>query len=176
MLKILRKIINKCYKKIKIMKDDIAKRIIAATKINDVLYDLDYKVPIHVVKKDGYEFHIKDVDAIISGDKAALVVSEVAAVYKTRYENLYVIAVDNTFKKLSNKTKQFVLEHEMAHVTYGLNNPKNRLYIETKVDILAAREMHMSNIKLRRCLREIKDKCSYLSSKKIMARRIKNIK
>lgn len=176
MLKKLRKIVHKCYKKIKSIKDNITKRVIAATKADNILYDLDYKVPIHVVRKDGYEFHIKDVDAIISGEKSALVVSEVAAVYRTRRKNLYVIAVDKTFKKLNSRTKQFVLEHEIAHITYGLHNPKNKLSIETKVDILAAKEMHMSKAKLRRCLRDIKDNCVYLSSKKIMMKRIKNIK
>ena len=79
------------------------------------------------------------------------------------------------FKKLSNRTKQFVLEHEIAHVVHGLDNPKNKLSIETKVDLLAARKMKMNNIKLRKCLREIRDNCNYLSSKKIMLKRIKNI-
>lgn len=173
--KVIRKILNKCYKKVKTVKDEITKKVIAITKADNVLYDLDYKVPIHTIKRYGCTFHIKDVDAIVSGDKAALVVSEVAAVYKTSQKYTYVIAVDNVFKKLSNRTKQFVLEHEIAHVVHGLDNPKNKLSIETKVDLLAARKMKMNNIKLRKCLREIRDNCNYLSSKKIMLKRIKNI-
>ena len=161
--KVIKKILNKCYKKVKTVKDEITKKVIAITKADNVLYDLDYKVPIHTIKRYGCTFHIKDVDAIVSGDKAALVVSEVAAVYKTSQKYTYVIAVDN------------VLEHEIAHVVHGLDNPKNKLSIETKVDLLAARKMKMNNIKLRKCLREIRDNCNYLSSKKIMLKRIKNI-
>lgn len=175
LLKKVRKVLNKGYRTIKTIKDKITKKVITITKAKDVLYDLDYKVPICTVKRYGYTFHIKDVDAIVSGDKAALVVSEVAAVYKTSKRGTYVIAVDNVFKKLSNRTKQFVLEHEIAHITHGLDNPRNRLAIETRVDLVAARAMNMNNIKLRKCLREIRDNCNYLSSKKIMMKRIKNI-
>ena len=172
----LKKLVRKMYKAIKTLKDKVTKTIIGKTKYEAIKYDLDYKRPILTVDRGGYVFHIKDVDAIISGDEAALVVSEVAAVYKTSLRNVYVIGVDKTFKKLTSRTKQFVLEHEIAHITHGLDNPRNRLSVETKVDIVAAHIMGMNKRKLKKCLREIQDKCKYLSSKRTMVRRIKNIK
>ena len=100
LLKKVRKVLNKGYRTIKTIKDKITKKIITMTKAKDVLYDLDYKVPIHTVRRYGYTFHIKDVDAIVSGDKAALVVSEVAAVYRTSkrgYLKSLVIELNNLY-------------------------------------------------------------------------------
>ena len=47
--KVIRKILNKCYKKVKTVKDEITKKVIAITKADNVLYVLDYKVPIHTI-------------------------------------------------------------------------------------------------------------------------------
>lgn len=172
----LKMLVRKVYKTIRKKVERIRKNFIRKFKVKSIIKDLDTKAPRRVIKRHGIRFDVKEIDAIVCGSQAALTVSEVAAVYATSKPNVYVIGVDKTFKKLSSRTKRFVLEHEMAHITYGLNNPKGKLSIETQVDMIAAYNMKMTTKQLRKCLREIKDKSRYLSSKKIMIKRLKNIR
>lgn len=164
-------------RKIMKTKDKIVMSLIAKVKLNKVLHALDYKRPMQVINANGYTFHVKDVDAIIHTDtNNNMAVSEVASVYKTSLQDMYVIAVDKTYMKLSKRTQAFVLHHEIAHITHGLDNPTNRVAIETKVDIVAGSLMQLNKRAMRNCLREIRRQCKYYSSYEILTKRIKNIK
>ena len=167
----LKRLVRKMIK----LKDKIAMSITAKVKFKAVKHDLDCKQPMQVINTNGYTFHVKDVDAIIHSDDN-MAVSEVAAIYQTSIQDLYVIAVDKTFMKLSKRTQAFVLSHEMAHVVYGLHNPYNKLSIEVKADKVAGLLMQLNNKAIRNCLREIRRKCKYYSSYEILTKRIKNIK
>ena len=167
--------LKRIMRKVMKVKDKITMSLIAKLKFRKVKQALDCKKPMHVIDACGYTFHVKDVDAIIHTDNN-MAVSEVAAVYQTSLQDLYVIAVDKTYLKLSKRTQAFVLHHEIAHIAYGLNNPTNRVAIETKVDKVAGKIMQLNNRAIRNCLREIRKHCKYYSSYEILTKRIKNIK
>lgn len=172
----LKMLVRKVYRTMRRKVERIRKNFLIKFKVKSIQRDLDTKTPRRVINKHGIRFDVKEIDAIVCGSQAALTVSEVAAVYATSKPNVYVIGVDKTYKKLTSRTKRFVLEHEMAHVIHGLNNPKGKLSIETQVDMIAAYNMRMTTKQLRKCLREIKDKSRYLSSKRIMIKRLRNIR
>lgn len=169
--------VKKLMRKIMKIKDMIHMSLIAKFKFKEVKQALDCKKPMHVIDANGCVFHIKDVDAIIHTDtNNNMAVSEVAAVYQTSMKDLYVIAVDKTYMRLSKRTQAFVLHHEIAHITHGLDNPTNRVAVETKVDMVAGSLMQLNNRAIRNCLREIRKECKYYSSYEILTKRIKNIK
>lgn len=155
--------------------DKVSMLLIAKFKYKAIKHDLDCKEPLAVLKRNGYQFDIKEIDAIVHGDSNGIAVSEIAAVYKTSINNTFVIGIDKTFIKLKDRTQLFVLEHEIAHVTYGLDNPKNKIKIETIVDKAAALELGLSNKQVRNCLRDIKRNCRYISSHQVLNKRIREI-
>lgn len=169
--------LKKIMRKIMKFKDVIHMSLIAKFKFKEVKQALDCKKPMQVIDTNGCVFHIKDVDAIIHTDtNNNIAVSEIAAVYQTSMKDLYVIAVDKTYMRLSKRTQAFVLYHEIAHITHGLDNPNNRVAIETKVDMVAGSLMQLNKRAIRNCLREIRKECKYYSSYEILTKRIKNIK
>ncbi|MGL5245572.1 MAG: hypothetical protein ACRC7R_10400, partial [Sarcina sp.] len=90
--------------------------------------------------------------------------------------NSYIIGVDKSFSRLKKRTKRFIIEHEIAHITHDLHNPNNRMHIETKVDMIAASVLGLSSRQLRACLRDTRNNARYISSKRILRRRINNIR
>lgn len=167
----MKKLLRKVFEAV----EDIKKSIIGKLYLNRVERALRSKRPVSVISRHGYRFEVKTIDYVISTYGDNVVLGEYAGVYH-KSSNSYIIGVDKSFSRLKKRTKRFIIEHEIAHITHDLHNPNNRMHIETKVDMIAASVLGLSSRQLRACLRDTRNNARYISSKRILRRRINNIR
>lgn len=132
------------------------------------------KRPQRIINRRGYEFHLKPVRKILSVQGDSITRGNFAAVYHS-HDNVYVIGLDKYYFKLKPRTRRFVLEHEIAHITHNIHNPTSDIDIETQVDIIAANKLRLNKPALRNCLRDLLRNTNRNSIRRILKTRINNI-